>query len=281
MKVVALETSRLQKKELEQLKWAHRHLEHPSFAARVSSLVGSPIEESLKLLPKSWFKKLHDAVEGSIRQSLDVAIESIDVVTPKFSSSHFHRFMAAGTGAVGGFLGPIALLAELPLMTTLILRAIAEIALEEGEDLEDTHTRIACVEVFAFGARSKADSSAEAGYFGVRSMLGLHFSTSLVNVAEDKAIAIPGGVEFMRAVAARFGMVVEDKVAAKMIPVVGAASGAALNLIFMNHYLDVARGHFIVRRLERKHGVETIKNLYERITEEEIANQNYSPVEGW
>ena len=256
-------------------------MEHPSFAARVSSLVGSPIEESLKLLPKSWFKKLHDAVEGSIRQSLDVAIESIDVVTPKFSSSHFHRFMAAGTGAVGGFLGPIALLAELPLMTTLILRAIAEIALEEGEDLADTHTRIACVEVFAFGARSKADSSAEAGYFGVRSMLGLHFSTSLVNVAEDKAIAIPGGVEFMRAVAARFGMVVEDKVAAKMIPVVGAASGAALNLIFMNHYLDVARGHFIVRRLERKHGVETIKNLYERITEEEIANQNYSPVEGW
>lgn len=280
-KVIALEKGRLNKKDLEQLKWAHRRLEHPSFAARVSSVVGSPIEEGIKLLPKTWYKKLHDVVEDSIQKSLDVAIESLDLVTPTFTNIHFHRLMAAGAGAVGGFLGPLALLAELPLMTILMLRAIAEIAEEEGEDLASTETRLACVEVFAFGARSTEDDAAEVGYYGVRAMLGLHFSSSLVNMAEGPTLAIPGGIEFVRAIAARFGMVVEDKLAAKMIPIAGAVSGAALNLIFMNHYLDVARGHFVVRRLERKYGVETIKTVYERITEQEAARQHYSPVEGW
>ena len=279
-KVIALESNRLSQQELEQLKWAHRRLEHPSFAARVTSVLGSPIEDGLKLLPKTWYKALHTGVEISIRKSLAVAIDSIDLVTPTITNNHFHRLMAAGSGAVGGFFGPLALLAELPLMTVLMLRAIAEIAQEEGEDLADQNTRIACMEVFAFGARSQDDDGAELGYYGVRAMLGLHFS-SMVTTVEGSTLAIPGAIEFIRAVAARFGVVIEDKVAAKMIPVAGAISGATLNLIFMNHYLNVARGHFIVRRLERKYGIEAIKNLYRRITEEEIAKQHYSPVEGW
>ncbi|KPJ95072.1 MAG: hypothetical protein AMJ53_03630 [Gammaproteobacteria bacterium SG8_11] len=280
-KVMALESSRLTKKELEQLKWAHRRLEHPSFAARITSVLGSPVEEGLRLLPKTWYKTLHSAVQSSLRKSLAIAIDSIDVATSTLTNNHFHRLMAAGSGAVGGFLGPLALLAELPLMTIIMLRAIAEVAREEGEDLADQNTRIACMEVFAFGARSQDDDAAELGYYGVRTMLGLHFSSSLVNMAEGPVLAIPGGIEFTRAVAARFGMVIEDKVAVKMIPVAGAISGATLNLIFMNHYLDVARGHFIVRRLERKYGVEAIKTAYERITQQETASQHYSPVEGW
>jgi hypothetical protein len=30
----------------------------------------------------------------------------------------------------------------------------------------------------------------------------------------------------------------------------------------MDHFQDMARGHFIVRKLERKHGKEPIENLY-------------------
>lgn len=281
MKVIALETTRLTKKELDQLKWAHRHLEHPSFAARLSSVIGSPIEDGLKLLPKAWYNNLHKAVETSIRKSLDVAIGSIDLVTPTLTNNQLHRLMAVGTGAVGGFFGPLALLAELPLMTILILRAIAQIAQEEGEDLADKATRLACVEVFALGARSQDDDAAEIGYYGVRTVLGLHFATSLINVGGEKTLVIPGGIEFIRAVAARFGVVIEDKVAAKLIPIAGSVSGAVLNLIFMNHYLDVARGHFIVRRLERKYGLDAIRIFYERLTEQEIAKGHYSSVEGW
>jgi hypothetical protein len=282
MKVITLETNRLAAQELEELQWAHRRLEHPSLAARISNVIGLPIEESINLLPKEWSEKLHKAVERSIHKSLEIAIGTMDRVKPKVTGDYFHKVMAAGSGAVGGFLGPLALLAELPIMTILILRSIAEIARNEGEDLALLDTRRACVEVFALGGRSKDDDATEAGYYGVRTVLGLHFSTSLVNTAEGKALVIPSSIEFIRAVAARFGLVIEDKIAAKMIPVAGAISGAALNLIFMNHYQDVARGHFIVRRLEKKYGSETIKNLYQKLTAKEIdSNKSFSPIEGW
>ena len=93
---------------------------------------------------------------------------------------------------------------------------------------------------------------------------------------------IPGGVEFVRAVAARFSVVISDKAAARMIPVLGAASGAVVNLIFMKHFQDVARGHFIVRRLERKYGAEFIRKAYQSVAKQQAgASKEYSPLEGW
>lgn len=44
------------------------------------------------------------------------------------------------------------------------------------------------------------------------------------------------------------------KVAAQALPVVGALGGAAVNYAFIEHFQDVARGHFTVRRLERLYG---------------------------
>jgi hypothetical protein len=38
---------------------------------------------------------------------------------------------------------------------------------------------------------------------------------------------------------------------------------------FMEHFQDVARGHFTVRRLERLYGKETIRAAYEVITTRE------------
>ena len=58
-------------------------------------------------------------------------------------------------------------------------------------------------------------------------------------------------LKFVTQVAARFGMVVTQKVAAQALPVVGALGGAAVNYAFIEHFQDVARGHFTVRGLER------------------------------
>jgi hypothetical protein len=67
-----------------------------------------------------------------------------------------------------------------------------------------------------------------------------------------------------------------------MVPVAGALSGAALNLVFMQHYQDVARGHFIVRRLERQFGPDLIREAYQSLRIEELAEaREFSPVEGW
>ena len=43
---------------------------------------------------------------------------------------------------------------------------------------------------------------------------------------------------------------------------VGAFGGAAINAVFIDHFQDMARGHFIVRRLERSHGTEAVRRVY-------------------
>jgi hypothetical protein len=49
-----------------------------------------------------------------------------------------------------------------------------------------------------------------------------------------------------------------------MIPLIGAASAATINVVFINHFQEMARGHFVVRRLERKYGKELVKANYEK-----------------
>ena len=56
-----------------------------------------------------------------------------------------------------------------------------------------------------------------------------------------------------------------QKTAAQLVPAIGAASGAAINLVFMNHFQEMARGHFVVRRLERKYGPSLVKANYEEL----------------
>jgi hypothetical protein len=75
-------------------------------------------------------------------------------------------------------------------------------------------------------------------------------------------------VRLLTQVASRFGLVVTQKAAAQTIPVIGALGGAAINYAFIDHFQSVARGHFTVRRLERKYGRDIVFAAYERIRRE-------------
>lgn len=269
--------------ELAELRWAYKNLEHPSFAARLSDLLASPLEEAIGLLPKTLKEKVDRGAEASIGRMLSLALTTIGTTTQPVPASNFtHKFLVAGTGAVGGFFGPIAVLAELPVTTTLMLRSIGDIARSEGEDLNELQARLACFQVFALGGRTRDDERAEIGYYGLRVSLGLHFESILEFAGAAEGVHIPAAIELIRSVAARFGVVISDSLAARLIPVAGALSAALLNLVFMQHYQDVAKGHFIVRRLERDHGMETVKSLYQQMEQEEFeAGREFSPVGGF
>ena len=75
----------------------------------------------------------------------------------------------------------------------------------------------------------------------------------------------PALIRLIALIASRFGVVVSQKAAAQLVPVLGAAGGAIINTIFIGHYQDMARGHFIVRRLERKYGEEAVHLAYTQI----------------
>ena len=49
------------------------------------------------------------------------------------------------------------------------------------------------------------------------------------------------------------------------IPLVGAAGGALINTIFIDHFQNMARGHFIIRRLERLYDNDLIKQEYDKL----------------
>ena len=130
--------------------------------------------------------------------------------------------------------------------------------------------RLECLTVFAYGTRSERDEASETAYFAVRAGLAKAVSGAVEYVAERGIAevvgdrAAPALVQLLARIGQRFGIAVTEKAAAQLIPVLGAAGGAAINAIFMNHYQDTARAHFTVRRLERTFGPKAVRAEYER-----------------
>ena len=108
--------------EMAELRWAYKYLEHPSLAGRLSNVLALPIEEGVALLPKQWQKRLRKVAEKSIGESLTMAIGTIRKRESIPANVFMHKFMAVGSGAIGGFFGPLTLLAELPFTTMLMMR---------------------------------------------------------------------------------------------------------------------------------------------------------------
>jgi len=52
---------------------------------------------------------------------------------------------------------------------------------------------------------------------------------------------------------------VSQKTAAQAAPLVGAVSGALINLAFTEHFQSLGRGRFTVWRLEREYGVHEMR----------------------
>jgi hypothetical protein len=75
----------------------------------------------------------------------------------------------------------------------------------------------------------------------------------------------PALVKFIATLASRFGIIVSEKVAAQAIPLIGAAGGALINTIFIDHFQNMARGHFIIRRLERLYDKDLIRQEYDNL----------------
>ena len=249
-------------------------LENPGIAVKISNVVGMPIEKGLEMLPKNWSIKINDVTKSALLKAIDVAVNTLENKPKKGPANWFHKGAVATSGALGGFFGLGALAIELPVTTTLMLRSIADIAHNQGEDIRDMPTKLACLEVFALGGNSESDNAAESGYFAVRAAM----AKSVAEAAEFVAVtqigkeSAPVLVRFITRIAERFSIPVSQKVAAQAIPLVGAAGGALVNTLFMDHFQDMAKGHFIVRKLERKYDKDFIRELYEEIRRSEESN---------
>jgi hypothetical protein len=252
-------------KDIQEIKTAKKLLENPGIAARMTNLLGSPIEKGIEMLPDNWQEKVNNATKTAIYKALDVAVNTMDPESiGQESDDLWHKIAVAATGGIGGAFGIAALAVELPVSTTIILRSIADIARHEGEDLTDAGTQLSCLEVFAFGGPSTQDDAAETGYFAIRALLAQAMNDAAKHVAA-KGVSQAGAppiARFMLIISERFGLQVTQKIAAQMIPAIGAVGGSIINSLFIDHFQNMARGHFIIRRLERTYGYDIVKRKY-------------------
>ena len=263
----------------ESLRIARALLEQLGLAMRLANAVGAPLERGAAALPKNWTQHIQTVAQSALRKSLQLALKSMRKVASGSSSDLTHKFLVAASGGVGGAFGLPALAIELPLSTTLMLRSIADIARSEGHSLDDLTVRLDCLAVFGMGGSSVLDSGAESGYWAARAALAVTVTEAAAYLSGRKAIdfAAPAIVRLVGAIAARFGISVSEQVAAKAIPIVGVASGAVVNVMFLNHFQNIARGHFILRRLESRHGTDLVRDAYLKLDAKASAVQPKRP----
>jgi hypothetical protein len=254
---------RMSAEDLESLRAAKLILEHPGITARLTSLAGRPLEKGLKLLPGDWQHKVSLATNDALMSALKGALLTMGSGS-KDASPRWHKFAAALSGGIGGAFGLPALLLELPVSTTIMLRSIADIGRSQGEDLSTPQAQIACLEVFALGGPSGGDDSSESGYFAVRSALARAVSEASRYLTEKAVVekGAPALVRLVATIATRFQVQVSEKAAAMAVPLIGAVGGGGINLLFIDHFQDMSRGHFVVRKLERKYDPALVRDIY-------------------
>ena len=259
---------KLKDPELQELTEAKQLLENPGLAAKITNFIGMPIEKGLELLPDEWNNKIVTVTHKAISKSTDAALFTMKNNPGEKSSNIFHKASVALSGGVGGFFGFAGLAFELPISTTIMLRSIADIARSENHSLNDAETKLACVEVLALGGKTESDDGTESGYYITRALFTQQLTIAAEHIARNgfSKEGAPALVKFFTTVASRFGVQVTEKAAAQAIPIIGAAAGASLNLLFIDHFQDMARGHFIIKKLEKRYSPEFIEEQYVSIS---------------
>ena len=198
--------------------------------------LGTQAEGLLRFLPDAVRGGLTKATTAALEHAFDAAAYSRGGRIPD-SPDWITRALTLGTGAAGGAGGLPSALAELPVTTTVILRAIQATAEEHGFDPTDPHVRAACLRVFA--ASGPLDDAKDAD---------LSFLTLRLTVTGKSVQSL------IAKVAPRFAIPLGQKLAAQAVPVIGAIAGAATNWVFTAYYQEVAHVQFGLMRLSEQTG---------------------------
>ena len=152
--------------------------------------------------------------------------------------------------------------------------------------LSTLEARLACVEVFALGAAARhgaAPTSAITRRARCIEPVRPPTPPQCCSNAASPNLSAPVVGGLVTEIAARFGVVVSERSAASALPVLGAVGGATVNVIFMNHFQRVARGHFAIRRLERQYGPASCASsttpTHRDVDDRSIGEVNNSPMD--
>jgi EcsC protein family len=263
------------------LREAATYLESPSYLMKIADTIGVPLQAVAdRIVPARIAELGNQALQKAMTLATDTVIASLggggDFEKAYVSSGWtglWHRVAATVSGGVGGAFGFPGLVVELPVTTGILFRSIASIANDFGEDIRAPESRLECLAVFSHGGPSETDNAMEASYITARIAMtqlireAAQFMASNTSKSVAEAVTrgtAPALLALLNRIAAQFNIAVSQKFIAQSIPVIGIATGAALNNAFAGHFNSVARYHFGMRKLERRHGQDAVYDEYRR-----------------
>ncbi len=262
------------------IKKCQKDLDETPFLMRVLNTIGTPIDQGLELLPQKYQSKISTTIQKALQLAVKANLKTLKSDKQSTPSSNLTYQLVTGfSGATGGFFGVAGFTTDLLISTKFMMRSIMDIARSQGEDVHDIETQLACLQVFALGGTSEDDDALETSYYATRAALHTTMNQASAYVAENGTKKIIETIasqtaapisKLINQVAARFSVQVSEKFAAQAIPVIGAAAGASINILFIKHFQKIATAHFTLRRLERKYSRELIQKKYDEIEVEGI-----------
>lgn len=205
------------------------------------NMLGGQAENLIERLPAPVRAGLDGATRAALSGAMRAAHSSRSLVAVD-QKTWLTTAVATALGAAGGAGGLPTALAELPVTTTVLLRAIQDEAARLGFDPAAQNVMFDCVRVFSASGPLEQDDGADLAFVSTRLALSGTAINSLI------APIVP-----------RLSVVLGQKLAAQTVPVLGAVAGAATNYIYTKYYQDIAHVHFGLRRL----AIETDRNLDE------------------
>lgn len=201
--------------------------------------LGGSFERQLAALPEGLRMRVGQATEAALAASWGLADLGARALPKAAGKAGRHGTMAAAvaSGAAGGAGGLATSLAELPVTVTVILHAIRAEAVAAGYDPADPSVRADCLKVFAAGSPLAGDDGVDTSFLSARMTL-----------------TGPALQQLIQTVAPKLAAALSQKLAAQAVPVLGAATGAALNAAYLAYYRELAAIRFALRRLGERHG---------------------------
>lgn len=262
----------LSEKDFIELRSAKQKMEDIGWAMKGLNRLGGLLETGIDKLPQKqqkWLQQLaHKVLHTVVKANLKTMKKGKGKAVPSNST---YKALVTSSGIVGGAFGATAFALDLTLATKFMMRSIMDIARSEGEDLSAFDTQLACLQVLALGGKSKHDDHLDTGYYATRVALSSAVKNATAYASKQGMGSLLQGsnnalLKLIGAVASRFSIQVSEKFVAQAIPVIGAAGGGSINLAFINHFQNMAKAHFTIRRLERSYGEVLVKGAYEAMT---------------
>lgn len=273
----------LNPEQLRFIEEAATFLEKPSSLVKATDKLGKPLDKLQDYLPQPLQQLVKQAMNTALKSALQAAIKSLPahkVNSNTWIEAHEvtkrkawrHTAAVTTTGAISGALGTAALLVELPLTTSLILRSISSMAQEWGHDLRQPEIQMQCLYVFTLGSsHTSADDEMDAAYISARlayhglirelaSFISTHSLKDVLFALETGTL--PALVKFASLFIPALERTLLRGVLSKGIPVISAIGSAALNAGFCQYFTRAARYHFGLMHLESRYGEQRVHDHY-------------------